>query len=79
MENSRLALTMSELCDILKSKDYQRVAPRTTGEIYTEAELDMLLDRSDLVIGAVKNEKFNVDSCNVFKVVSHDTVSDIQL
>ncbi|KAI5606349.1 lymphoid-specific helicase, partial [Silurus asotus] len=58
---------MNELMDLLKSSDYDRAVKSTKGKVISDKDLEILLDRSDLLDRAKKSVQQEKDG--VFKVV----------
>ncbi|KAG1650708.1 Lymphoid-specific helicase [Nymphon striatum] len=74
-------MNSNELLEILKSKDYQK-AVYSNGQVFSESQLDMILDRSDLIRSMQNSNETPSkiqDVENVFKVISNDCDTDIQM
>ncbi|XP_048864717.1 lymphoid-specific helicase isoform X2 [Brienomyrus brachyistius] len=67
LEQSRRCLEMSELVELLKSRDYVREVKGTKGKVISDKDLELLLDRSDLLSQAEKTKTQEKDG--VFRVI----------
>lgn len=81
LNQSRNSLDSSELMELLKSRDHERIVNGSCEKVISDAELRVLLDRSDLIKQA-KKQKSEMDSQTdkVFKVLNDDEANgEIQL
>ncbi|XP_066535882.1 lymphoid-specific helicase [Hoplias malabaricus] len=67
LNQSKKCVEVNELMDLLKSRDYDRAVKSTKGKVISDRDLDILLDRSDLLGQAKKSVKKEKDG--VFRVV----------
>ncbi|TSK22805.1 Lymphoid-specific helicase [Bagarius yarrelli] len=67
LKQSKSCVDMNELMDLLKSRDYDRAVKSTKGKVISDKDLEILLDRSDLLDQAKKSVQQEKDG--VFKVV----------
>ncbi|KAF5910260.1 lymphoid-specific helicase [Clarias magur] len=67
LKQSKSCMDINELIDLLKSKDYERAVKSTKGKVISDKDLEILLDRSDMLGGAKKSVKQEKDG--VFRVV----------
>ncbi|XP_078268874.1 lymphoid-specific helicase [Rhinoraja longicauda] len=81
LNQSRHSLDSTELMELLKSRDHERIVKGSTEKVISDAELRGLLDRSDLIRPATK-QKSEIESQTdkVFKVLNDDEANvEIQL
>ncbi|KAK3554199.1 hypothetical protein QTP70_020085 [Hemibagrus guttatus] len=67
LKQSKSCVDMNELMDLLKSNDYERAVKSTKGKVISDKDLEILLDRSDLLDKAKKSVQQEKDG--VFRVV----------
>uniref|UniRef100_A0A8B9L460 Proliferation-associated SNF2-like protein n=1 Tax=Astyanax mexicanus TaxID=7994 RepID=A0A8B9L460_ASTMX len=67
LKESKKCVDVNELMDLLKSRDYDRAVKSTKGKVISDKDLQILLDRSDLLDRAKKGVKKEKDG--VFRVV----------
>ncbi|XP_072534072.1 lymphoid-specific helicase isoform X2 [Salminus brasiliensis] len=67
LKESKKAVDVNDLMDLLKSRDYDRAVKSTKGKVISDKDLEILLDRSDLLDRAKKSVKKEKDG--VFRVV----------
>ncbi|KAM9477081.1 lymphoid-specific helicase [Clarias gariepinus] len=67
LNQSKSCMDINELMDLLKSKDYERAVKSTKGKVISDKDLEILLDRSDMLAGTKKSVKKEKDG--VFRVV----------
>ncbi|XP_016133530.1 lymphocyte-specific helicase-like [Sinocyclocheilus grahami] len=75
---TKSCVDLNELVELLKSRDYDRAVKGTKGKVISDKDLEILLDRSDLMNQAMKRVKQEKDG--VFKVMeTKDDNGDISL
>ncbi|XP_062852218.1 lymphoid-specific helicase isoform X2 [Trichomycterus rosablanca] len=67
LNQSKSCVDINELMDLLKSRDYERAVKSTKGKVISDKDLEVLLDRSDLLDEAKKSVK--QEKNGVFRVV----------
>ncbi|XP_030628261.1 lymphoid-specific helicase [Chanos chanos] len=67
LKESKSCLDVEELTELLRSRDYEREVKTTKGKVISDKDLEILLDRSDLLNQAKKRVQKEKDG--VFKVV----------
>uniref|UniRef100_A0A671TCE5 Proliferation-associated SNF2-like protein n=1 Tax=Sinocyclocheilus anshuiensis TaxID=1608454 RepID=A0A671TCE5_9TELE len=78
LKETKSCVDLNELVELLKSRDYDRAVKGTKGKVISDKDLEILLDRSDLINQAMKRVKQEKDG--VFKVVeTKDDNGDISL
>ncbi|XP_057198080.1 lymphoid-specific helicase [Triplophysa rosa] len=77
LKQTKSCVDINELVDLMKSRDYERAVKGTKGKVITDADLEFLLDRSDLMDQAKKRRKQAKDG--VFKVIESNNNEDISL
>lgn len=77
LKQTKSCVDVNELAELLKSRDYERAVKGTKGKVITDADLEFLLDRSDLMDQAKKRRKQEKDG--VFKVIESKDNEDISL
>ncbi|XP_043111568.1 lymphoid-specific helicase isoform X2 [Puntigrus tetrazona] len=78
LKQTKSCLDVNELAELLKSRDYDRAVKGTKGKVISDKDLQILLDRSDLLNQAKKRVKREKDG--VFKVIdTKDDSGDISL
>ncbi|XP_048406934.1 lymphoid-specific helicase isoform X2 [Stegostoma tigrinum] len=78
LNQSRSCLDSTELMELLKSRDHERVVKGSTDQVISDTELQILMDRSDL--GKQKKLGIKKQTDKVFKVLdSDDPNAGIQL
>ncbi|XP_048465107.1 lymphoid-specific helicase [Rhincodon typus] len=78
LNQSRSCLDSTELMELLKSRDHERVVKGSTDQVISDGELQILMDRSDL--GKQRKLGIKTQTDKVFKVLdSDDPNSGIQL
>ncbi|KAM8924634.1 lymphoid-specific helicase [Pelodytes ibericus] len=73
MNQSKSCLDPKELLELLESRDYEREVKGSTEKVISDQELELLLDRSDLIAKMKSNVSAQVKP-GVFKVVEEDKV-----
>uniref|UniRef100_A0A8C2E6I2 Proliferation-associated SNF2-like protein n=1 Tax=Cyprinus carpio TaxID=7962 RepID=A0A8C2E6I2_CYPCA len=78
LKQTKSCVDLNELVELLKSRDYDRAVKGTKGKVISDKDLEILLDRSDLMNQAKKRVKLEKDG--VFKVMeTKDDDGDISL
>ncbi|XP_016368101.1 lymphocyte-specific helicase-like isoform X2 [Sinocyclocheilus rhinocerous] len=78
LKQTKSCVDLNELVELLKSRDYDRAVKGTKGKVISDKDLEILLDRSDLMNQAMKRVKQEKDG--VFKVMeTKDDNGDISL
>uniref|UniRef100_A0A3B3SHY7 Helicase, lymphoid specific n=1 Tax=Paramormyrops kingsleyae TaxID=1676925 RepID=A0A3B3SHY7_9TELE len=77
LEQSKRCLEMSELVELLKSRDYVREVKGTKGKVISDKDLELLLDRSDLWSQAEKTK--NQERDGVFRVIETQESAEVSL
>ncbi|KAI4874280.1 hypothetical protein NFI96_028454 [Prochilodus magdalenae] len=67
LKQSKKCVDVNELMDLLKSRDYDRAVKGTKGKVISDKDLEVLLDRSDLLDQAKRSVKQKKNG--VFRVV----------
>ncbi|XP_064173864.1 lymphoid-specific helicase isoform X1 [Anguilla rostrata] len=76
LEQSRGSMDLSELMELLKTRDYEKVKG-SRGKVISDRDLEFLLDRSDLLDQARKSRKQEKDG--VFRVLEEKQSTEISL
>ncbi|XP_051946106.1 lymphocyte-specific helicase-like [Xyrauchen texanus] len=77
LKQTKSCMDVNELVELLKSRDYDRAVKGTKGKVISDQDLEILLDRSDLMDQAKKRIK---QKDGVFKVIqAKDENGDISL
>ncbi|KAG7462534.1 hypothetical protein MATL_G00185830 [Megalops atlanticus] len=76
-QQSKSCMDLTELRELLKSRDYEREVKGTKGKVISDKDLEFLLDRSDMLDQAKKNRKQEKDG--VFRVVETKESGEISL
>ncbi|KAM3913858.1 lymphoid-specific helicase [Leptodactylus fuscus] len=69
LNQSRSYLDPKELLELLRSRDYQREVKGSNGKVISDKDLELLLDRSDLIAQMKKNNTSHKEKKGVFSVV----------
>ncbi|RXN24780.1 lymphocyte-specific helicase-like isoform X1 [Labeo rohita] len=78
LKQTKSCVDVNELVELLKSRDYDGAVKGTKGKVISDKDLEILLDRSDLLNQAKKRVKREKDG--VFKVIeTKDDNGDISL
>ncbi|KAL0964383.1 hypothetical protein UPYG_G00323070 [Umbra pygmaea] len=77
LKQSKSCIDVSELMELLNSRDYEKEVKSTKGKVISDKDLEFLLDRSDLLDKAKKSSK--QEKVGVFKVIEAKETSDISL
>uniref|UniRef100_A0A8C1TWR1 Proliferation-associated SNF2-like protein n=1 Tax=Cyprinus carpio TaxID=7962 RepID=A0A8C1TWR1_CYPCA len=78
LKQTKSCVDVNELVELLKSRDYDGAVKGTKGKVISDKDLEILLDRSDLMHQAKKRVKREKDG--VFKVIeTKDDSGDISL
>uniref|UniRef100_A0A672QP40 Lymphocyte-specific helicase-like n=1 Tax=Sinocyclocheilus grahami TaxID=75366 RepID=A0A672QP40_SINGR len=78
LNQTKSCVDVNELVELLKSRDYDGAVKGTKGKVISDKDLEVLLDRSDLMNQARKRVKREKDG--VFKVIeTKDNSGDISL
>nr|XP_055026877.1 lymphoid-specific helicase [Misgurnus anguillicaudatus] len=78
LKQTKSCIDVNELVDLLKSRDYERAVKGTKGKVISDADLEFLLDRRDLMDQAKKRVK--QEKNGVFKVIeAKDNNDEISL
>ncbi|XP_026134831.1 lymphocyte-specific helicase-like [Carassius auratus] len=67
LKQTKSCVDLNELVELLKSRDYDRAVKGTKGKVISDRDLEILLDRSDLMNQAKKRVKLEKDG--VFKIM----------
>uniref|UniRef100_A0A3B3SIW1 Proliferation-associated SNF2-like protein n=1 Tax=Paramormyrops kingsleyae TaxID=1676925 RepID=A0A3B3SIW1_9TELE len=74
LEQSKRCLEMSELVELLKSRDYVREVKGTKGKVISDKDLELLLDRSDLW-----SMSSGIERDGVFRVIETQESAEVSL
>ncbi|KAJ8014194.1 hypothetical protein DPEC_G00037720 [Dallia pectoralis] len=77
LKQSKSCVDVSELMDLLNTRDYEKSVKSTKGKVISDKDLEFLLDRSDLLNNAKKSSK--QEKVGVFKVIEAKESADISL
>ncbi|XP_018621661.1 lymphoid-specific helicase [Scleropages formosus] len=77
LKQSKSCLDLSELMELMKSRDYQREVKGTSEKVISDKDLELLLDRSDLQHQTRKRKKREKDG--VFRILQEKESSEISL
>ncbi|XP_053306255.1 lymphoid-specific helicase [Spea bombifrons] len=69
INQSKSCLDPKELLELLQSRDYEREVKGSTGKVISDKDLELLLDRSDLIAQMESNIKTEKAKHGVFQVV----------
>ncbi|KAL6487251.1 hypothetical protein MHYP_G00038770 [Metynnis hypsauchen] len=69
LTQSKKCVDVNELMDLLKSRDYERAVKSTKGKVISDKDLEVLLDRSDLLDQAKTKKSVKKEKDGVFRVV----------
>ncbi|XP_069756937.1 lymphoid-specific helicase isoform X2 [Narcine bancroftii] len=73
LNHSLCSLDSTELMELLKSQDHDRVVKGSAEKVISDADLQILLDRSDLIKQTKKqNSEFKGQTDKLFKVLDND-------
>ncbi|KAJ8418277.1 hypothetical protein AAFF_G00139860 [Aldrovandia affinis] len=76
-EQSKSCMDLEDLMELLNSRDYEREVKGTKGKVISDRDLEVLLDRSDLLDQAKRNRRQKKDG--VFQVLEDNESSKICL
>uniref|UniRef100_A0A674BUY4 Proliferation-associated SNF2-like protein n=1 Tax=Salmo trutta TaxID=8032 RepID=A0A674BUY4_SALTR len=76
LKQTKSCVDVSELMDLLNTRDYEKEVKSTKGKVISDKDLEALLDRSDLLDKAKSSSKQKV---GVFKVIDAKESSEISL
>uniref|UniRef100_A0A8C7WGM4 Proliferation-associated SNF2-like protein n=1 Tax=Oncorhynchus mykiss TaxID=8022 RepID=A0A8C7WGM4_ONCMY len=76
LKQTKSCVDVSELMDLLNTRDYEKEVKSTKGKVISDKDLEALLDRSDLLDKAKRSSKQKV---GVFKVIEAKESSEISL
>ncbi|XP_009887137.1 PREDICTED: lymphoid-specific helicase [Charadrius vociferus] len=69
LAQSKSCLDPQELIELLKSRDYEREVKGSKEKVISDKDLELLLDRSDLIDQMKTSEKMKKEKMGVFKVL----------
>ncbi|XP_063817630.1 lymphoid-specific helicase [Pseudophryne corroboree] len=69
INQSKSCLDPKELLELLQSRDHEREVKGSNGKVISDKELELLLDRSDLIEQMKKNNPPHSEKNGVFKVI----------
>ncbi|NXE60027.1 HELLS helicase, partial [Calcarius ornatus] len=69
LAQSKSCLDPQELLELLKSRDYEREVKGSKEKVISDKDLELLLDRSDLIDQMKASEKMKKEKMGVFKVL----------
>ncbi|XP_075072581.1 lymphoid-specific helicase [Mixophyes fleayi] len=69
INQSKSCLDPKELLELLQSRDHEREIKGSNGKVISDKELELLLDRSDLILQMKKNNPPRKERNGVFKVI----------
>ncbi|KAM4635849.1 lymphoid-specific helicase [Discoglossus pictus] len=69
INQSKSCLDPKELLELLQSRDYEREVKGSNGKVISDEELELLLDRSDLIAQMKSNQSAQKSKEGVFKLV----------
>ncbi|XP_069835221.1 lymphoid-specific helicase isoform X2 [Dendropsophus ebraccatus] len=72
MNQSRNTLDPKELLELLKSRDHEREVKGSNGKVISDKDLELLLDRSDLIAQMKKNNPSPKEKNGVYSVVEDE-------
>ncbi|XP_046884857.1 lymphoid-specific helicase [Hypomesus transpacificus] len=77
LKQTKSCIDVSELMELLKSRDYEKGVKSTMGKVISDKDLEFLLDRSDLMDKEKKSSK--QEKVGVFRVIEAKESSEISL
>ncbi|CAB1312581.1 unnamed protein product [Coregonus sp. 'balchen'] len=77
LKQTKSCIDVSELMDLLNTRDYEKEVKSTKGKVISDKDLEFLLDRSDLLDKAKRSSK--QEKVGVFKVIEAKESSEISL
>eukprot|EP00079_Xenopus_tropicalis_P027424 XP_012821697.1 PREDICTED: lymphoid-specific helicase isoform X2 [Xenopus tropicalis] len=76
INQSKSCLDPKELLELLQSRDYEREVKGSSEKVISDKDLELLLDRSDLVAQMKNNVSLQKSKQGVFKVVDNTEVTE---
>ncbi|RMC11629.1 hypothetical protein DUI87_11750 [Hirundo rustica rustica] len=78
LAQSKSCLDPQELIELLKSRDYEREVKGSKEKVISDKDLELLLDRSDLIDQMKTSEKMKKEKMGVFKVLEESSESNAE-
>ncbi|KFP80230.1 Lymphoid-specific helicase, partial [Acanthisitta chloris] len=78
LAQSKSCLDPQELIELLKSRDYEREVKGSREKVISDKDLELLLDRSDLIDQMKSFEKMKKEKTGVFKVLEESSDSNAE-
>uniref|UniRef100_A0A8C0BW03 Helicase, lymphoid specific n=1 Tax=Buteo japonicus TaxID=224669 RepID=A0A8C0BW03_9AVES len=78
LAQSKSCLDPQELIELLKSRDYEREVKGSKEKVISDKDLELLLDRSDLIDQMKTSEKMKKEKMGVFKVLEESSDSNAE-
>ncbi|NXL89278.1 HELLS helicase, partial [Alectura lathami] len=78
LAQSKSCLDPQELIELLKSRDYEREVKGSKEKVISDKDLELLLDRSDLIDQMRTRETIKKEKMGVFKVLEESSGSDAE-
>ncbi|XP_062352926.1 lymphoid-specific helicase isoform X3 [Cinclus cinclus] len=78
LAQSKSCLDPQELIELLKSRDYEREVKGSKEKVISDKDLELLLDRSDLIDQMKNSEKMKKEKMGVFKVLEESSESNAE-
>uniref|UniRef100_A0A8C0UXL8 Helicase, lymphoid specific n=1 Tax=Cyanistes caeruleus TaxID=156563 RepID=A0A8C0UXL8_CYACU len=78
LAQSKSCLDPQELIELLKSRDYEREIKGSKEKVISDKDLELLLDRSDLIDQMKTSEKMKKEKMGVFKVLEESSESNAE-
>uniref|UniRef100_A0A8D2QHC1 Proliferation-associated SNF2-like protein n=1 Tax=Zonotrichia albicollis TaxID=44394 RepID=A0A8D2QHC1_ZONAL len=78
LAQSKSCLDPQELLELLKSRDYEREVKGSKEKVISDKDLELLLDRSDLIDQMKASEKMKKEKMGVFKVLEESSESNAE-
>ncbi|NWH43393.1 HELLS helicase, partial [Fregata magnificens] len=78
LAQSKSCLDPQELIELLKSRDYEREIKGSKEKVISDKDLELLLDRSDLIDQMKTSEKMKKEKMGVFKVLEESSDSNAE-
>ncbi|KAJ7419128.1 Lymphoid-specific helicase [Pitangus sulphuratus] len=76
LAQSKSCLDPQELIELLQSRDYEREVKGSKEKVISDKDLELLLDRSDLIDQMKTSEKMKKEKMGVFKVLEESSESN---
>ncbi|OWK57917.1 Lymphoid-specific helicase [Lonchura striata] len=78
LAQSKSCLDPQELLELLKSRDYEREVKGSKEKVISDKDLELLLDRSDLIDQMKASDKMKKEKMGVFKVLEESSESNAE-